>query len=191
MARPERPYARVYFDDLQRDYPDIYADDAALAAWLRLLVIAEKMWPSVPEVPRSIRPRALYSLVDAGLVERMPPHCYRIKGLDAERTRRQESARNAAGVRWQSDRNAAGNAEPMPSTRRDENETKIPPPPTRGGRRKDGTNPRQTGTEPRSNGTNPRAIGTSTRQVRKAEKRGGFPASIHDILQAAAEGKKA
>ena len=183
MARPERPYARVYFDDLQRDYPDIYADDAALAAWLRLLVVAEKMWPSVPEVPRSIRPRALYALVDAGLVERVPPHCYRIKGLDAERTRRQDSARNAAGVRWQSDSNATRNAEPMPSTRRDENETKYPSPAKRGSR--------DNGTNPRSLGTNPRANGTSPRQVRKAEKRGGFPASVHDILRAAAEGKKA
>lgn len=181
MTRVDRHYVRVYHDDLQRDYPAIYADDAALAAWLRLLVVADKMWPSIPELPRSIRPRALYTLVESGLVEQLPGHCFRIRGHDAERAKRQQSAKDAAASRWQSKGNAAGTAERMPSRAETETETEYPSPAERG-RRMDGTNPRALGTNPRANGTSPR-------QVREEQKRGGLT-SIHDILQAAAKGGK-
>jgi len=53
------------------------------------------------------------------------------------------------------------------------------PSPTGVGRRKDGTNPRALRTNPRANGHSPR-------QERAAEKRGGIPTSVHDILRRAA-----
>ena len=111
----DRKYVRVYHDDLIRDYPAVYDDDMLLASWLRLLVVADAMWPTPPELPRSIKARPLASLVEIGLVVSLPGHRYRIRGLDAERSRRQDAARNAAASRWHSKGNAPGNAEVMPS----------------------------------------------------------------------------
>lgn len=178
MSRAERPYIRIYHDDLMRDYPHVWKDDAALAAYARLLVVADKMWPTLPELPRSVKPRALAVLNQPNadgkrLVEMMPSHCYRIRGHDAERQKRQDSARNAAAERWHSGSNAGGNAEAMPKPKPSQDETNTPPPQV--GRRKDGTNPRALGTNPRANGTSPR-------QVKTAEKRGGFPKSFEQIL---------
>ena len=56
-AKPDRRYVRVYDDDLRRDYPKVWHDDRALATWLRLLSIADKMWPTIPELPRSVQAR--------------------------------------------------------------------------------------------------------------------------------------
>ena len=126
-----RPYVRVYHDALMTDYPEVYGNDGALATWLRLLVIADKMWPAPAELPRWARAKALAILTESGLVQLMPPHCFRIKGYDTERTARQDAARNAAAVRWQSGRNA----EPMPSPRPSPSPSpKDPPNPPRGAR---------------------------------------------------------
>ncbi len=182
--RPDRKYARFYYDDFIREYPAVYADDVAFSAWWRLLVMAEKMWPIQPELPRSVKPRALRTLVAAGLVMQCEQQCYRIRGLDAERTRRSGLARNAADARWNADGNAAGNAdgsadgnaENMPSTSTSTS-TSTTPPPTSRGRRINRTNPRALGTSPRQAGTSPR-------QVRESQKRG--PTRIGDILARAA-----
>lgn len=190
--RPDRKYARFYYDDFIREYPAVYADDVAFAAWGRLLVTAEKMWPIPPELPRSLKPRALRALVAAGLVEQCGQQCFRIRGLDAERTRRSGLARNAADARWNADGNAAstadGNAEVdaenMPRRVRVREETSTPPPPTNGGRRTDRTNPRAVGASPRQNGTSPRETGESPRKVREAQKRG--PSKLSEILSRAA-----
>lgn len=118
-ARTERHYVRVYHDDLMRDYPESWGDDAILATWLRLLVIADKMWPAMPELPRSVKPRPLSALVSVGLVELVGSHGYRVRGLDAERTRRRDAARNAAASRWDV-------AAAVPSTESEsETETKV------------------------------------------------------------------
>lgn len=153
MKRVERKYARFYYDEFIAEFPAIYADDAAFAAWMRLLTLAEKVWPSRPELPRSTRPSPLRKLVDAGLI-RIEGVTYRVRGLDAERLRRSGQAKAAADARWtaagNADSNAASNAdsnaETMPSTRKS---TSTPPsPPHRvGGRRKDGTNPRAVAAE--------------------------------------------
>ncbi len=126
--KTERPYVRIYHDDLMRDYPHVWKDDPALAAFDRLLVVADKMWPTLPELPRAIRPRALAILTQVSettghaLIELVQPHSFRIRGHNTERAKRQDAARNAAAMRWDSgrnaDRNATGNAESMP--RRDE-----------------------------------------------------------------------
>ena len=176
-------YSRLYHR-FSREFPEIYADDHALASWVRLLLVADASWPMRPPLPRSVRARALGCLVGAGLVI-LDGDAYTIRGLDAERTRRRDAARTGAAKRWQSERNANASATAMP--RRDEtrlDEIDTPPPPAERGRRSDGTNPRANGTAPRSTGANPRATGTSTRQVRQAQKRG--PSALSEVLRKAA-----
>lgn len=90
-----RKFARFYYSEFQRDYPDVYADDAAFAAWMRLLVIAEQAWPATPELPRSIRPKALRVLTaprERGPLVAVNGHAFAIKGFAAERSRRHEAA---------------------------------------------------------------------------------------------------
>lgn len=139
MTRQKREYARFYYDDFIREYPAIYADDAAFAAWMRLLTLAEKLWPIAPELPRHVRPAALRKLLDAKLV-RVDGMTYAIRGLDAERSRRHHLAKSAADARWSADGNADASADAMP--RQDETSTRTPLPPNGGGRRADATNPR-------------------------------------------------
>ena len=111
----DRPFVRIYHSDLIRDYPTVWDDDAALAAWLRLLVAADGSWPTPAEFPRSVKGRSVEALVKAGLVSVVGTHRYQIKGMDAERSARQDAARNAAAKRWQSGPQSRGNAEVMPS----------------------------------------------------------------------------
>lgn len=117
MARDERTYARFYYPEFIRDYPHIYTDDAAFAAWVRMFVTAEAMWPAGPELPRSVKTRILAKLTSSGLIT-TDGRTFRVRGMDAERTRRQESARKAAAMRWHSTGNASAHADAMP--RRDE-----------------------------------------------------------------------
>lgn len=175
-------YSRLYHR-FSQEFPDIWADDQALASWVRLLALADASWPMRPPLLRSARKRTLDRLVAAGLVM-VAGETYTILGLDAERNRRRDAGRTGAAKRWQSD----GNAIALP--RRDENETskdkrETPPPPAERGRRANGTNPRASGTDPRSAGANPRANGTSVRQERVAQKRG--PTALHGILTRAAQ----
>jgi hypothetical protein len=110
------PYIRVYYrviDDPR--FVGIYADNDHLATWLRLLLVADAVWPASVPVPRSARKASLTALVQAGLVEYVGNDHYRIHGLDAERNMRADSGRNAAAVRWQSARIPSPNADPMPS----------------------------------------------------------------------------
>jgi hypothetical protein len=106
----DRRSIRVYYDDLFRDYRAIYDDDAAFAAWVRLFAAADAAWPTPAELPRSVKPRALRSLTDSGLVILLPGDRYRIKGYDVERTQRQEAARRGAAKRWHSNGSADRNA---------------------------------------------------------------------------------
>jgi hypothetical protein len=177
LMKSDRRYIRVYDDDLRRDYPQVWTDDRALSTWLRLLSVADKMWPIAPELPRRVAAKPLALLVGCGLVELMPADCYRIRGHDAERIARSNAASNAAASRWHSESNADGNARVMPRRERDETRTNTPPPQV--GRRKEGTNPRAVGTNPRANGTSPR-------QEREAQKRG--PTPLHEILSAIQKG---
>ena len=91
----DRNYVRVYYNDLERDYPDVWDDNQALASYVRLLAIAEAMWPMRPGWPQ----KASAKLVDSGLLVALPRHRYTIKGLDAERNARSNAARNAAASR--------------------------------------------------------------------------------------------
>lgn len=120
----ERRFARFYYPEFKRDYPDIYADDRAFAAWMRLLVGAEEAWPAVPELPRSVRAAALRPLTECGLVE-VDGDRYSLKGFATERSRREDNARNAAAKRWHSDSNATASATAMPKRERRENEERV------------------------------------------------------------------
>lgn len=91
MAKPD-PYSRIYWR-LSDEFPAIYDDDAALAAWVRLLVIAEGAWPGAAQMPRKIKRSALKTLVDCELISMLPGDRFRVRGLDAERNRRAEAAR--------------------------------------------------------------------------------------------------
>lgn len=86
-------YIRVYssvIDDPK--FADVYPNEAAIGTWLKLLLTADAVWPASCDLPRWVRPGPLRLLVDAGIVDLLPAHRFRIHGLDAERTRRAASA---------------------------------------------------------------------------------------------------
>jgi hypothetical protein len=130
------PYSRLYHR-FGREFPAIYADDRTLATWVRLLLLADASWPMRPPLPRSVRPKPLSVLCEAGLVA-IDGDTYSVLGLDAERTRRGDAARVGAAKRWHSD----GNANAMP--RRDETSKRRDHPltPAKRGLRANGTSPR-------------------------------------------------
>lgn len=172
MARNDRRFARFYYDDFQRDYPDVYANDAAFSSWMRLLVIAERAWPAPAELPRSISQEAIDALEYFGLIVLGKRDTFSVKGHNEERTRRRAIAVAAASAKGAP--SAVPNGAPSADPRREQDENKTSTPPPQVGRRNNGTNPRATGDNPRSKGTSPR-------QKLAAEKRD--MTSIHDILE--------
>jgi len=116
-----RPYSRVYHEIVDDPaFEKVFDNDRALATWLRMLLIADAMYPV--SAPMTTRNPTVRLLIEVGLVIEKPGNRYTIRGLQAERERRSAPGRNAAAVRWQSERNA--NAMPD-ETRRDEKETSI------------------------------------------------------------------
>jgi hypothetical protein len=122
MKADER-YVRVYYS-IRSDpkFEGVYGDDAALAAWVRLLIDADAVWPAPASVPKSCKPGSYRKLTEAGILDALPGHLYRIHGLDAERDKRASHGRNAAEMRWHSTSNAramheqkSSNASPSPS----------------------------------------------------------------------------
>lgn len=108
-------YVRVYYS-IRTDpkFEAVYGDDASLAAWVRLLLDADAVWPAPASIPKSCKPGAFRRLVDAGIVDALPGHLFRVHGLDAERDKRGQSGRNAAAMRWHSARTNAADAVAMP-----------------------------------------------------------------------------
>lgn len=104
-------YARVRFsimDDPKFD--GIRENTGMLGAWTLCLVVAEMAWPSPAFRPPWVSDRQFAALVDHGLVDPTPNGCYRIHGLDAERSRRTEQARTASNARWNAPSIPASNA---------------------------------------------------------------------------------
>lgn len=102
----ERAYCRVYYtikDDPK--FEGIREDDHHLAAWLRLLMAADAIWPASPDLPASARKASVKALVDAGIVDILPGGRYRIHGLDAERGTRRDNARTSVAHRTYNERN--------------------------------------------------------------------------------------
>jgi hypothetical protein len=86
-------YSRVYWsiiDDAK--FANVYDDDRALAAWTRLLLVADMAWPASAHIPVNTRRQSVAILVGAGLIDLQAGSRYRVHGLDAERNRRKESA---------------------------------------------------------------------------------------------------
>lgn len=115
-------YSRVYWSIIDDPkFANVYDDDRALAAWLRLLLVADQAWPASAHIPTGTNAKALAILVGAGLVDVGTGRRYRIHGLDKERTARSDTGRNAAAVRWHSERTRSSDAHPVQDeTRRDE-----------------------------------------------------------------------
>ena len=91
-------YSRLYHR-LMNEYPAIYRSDQQLALYVRLLILADKFWPDRPPMPRCSG-SALRALTDAALIVVDESDCYRVRGLDAERSRRSTAARTAARSRY-------------------------------------------------------------------------------------------
>jgi len=96
----DRPFARIYYVDLARDYPDVWTDDASLAAYVRLLSMADTTWPVTPEIPRSVKRTMVERLIGSSLITVVPPYGYEVKGFNAERSARSDKASNAANARY-------------------------------------------------------------------------------------------
>lgn len=86
-------YSRVYWsivDDPK--FVSVYDSDANLAAWLRLLLIADQAHPASAHLPSNVRKSAVTELARVELIDLLPGHRYRVHGLDAERERRRIAA---------------------------------------------------------------------------------------------------
>jgi hypothetical protein len=110
-AKPvRRRFVRVYYDDLEADYgQECWHDPTGLSTYVRLLATADKAWPSLPEIPRSVRRADLAQLVACGLVMLEANHHYSVKGYAKERAGRETSAKAGATARWA--KGSPGNAE--------------------------------------------------------------------------------
>jgi hypothetical protein len=72
-------YVRVYYSVVDDErFTGVY-DTPHLATWLRLLLLADAMWPASAYVPATERKASLVVLVKAGLVELLPGGKYRIR----------------------------------------------------------------------------------------------------------------
>jgi hypothetical protein len=100
-----RTYARVYHDLVDDPkFSRVYGNDAAFGTWLRMLLLADTMYPSSAPLPRSNSSVRL--LIEVGLIQERPGNRYIVSGLEAERERRSTIGRNAVAVRWNNERNA-------------------------------------------------------------------------------------
>jgi hypothetical protein len=87
------PYSRVYWSIVDDEkFAAIYDNDRHLATWLRLLIVADAIWPASATLPATARKASVEALIKAELIDPLPGRRYRIHGLDAERGRRREAA---------------------------------------------------------------------------------------------------
>lgn len=97
----ERPYSRVYWEVRSDDrFVGIYTDNHHLSTWLRLLIGADMAWPAPADIPAGARRSSVKALCDAGLIEVLPGHLYRVHGLDRERNERSQKARESVMHRY-------------------------------------------------------------------------------------------
>jgi len=123
------PYSRIYWTVRSDDrLATIYPDDRHLATWVRLLIAADMAWPAPADLPGSVRRASLVALEAAGVIELLAGGLFRFHGLDTERGRRADAARNRTGP----DRGPSGD-HPVPKrsssrdidkTRRERDETR-------------------------------------------------------------------
>lgn len=86
------PYSRVYWSIVDDEkFVTVYDNDAHLAAWLRLLLIADQAHPASAHLPTNVRKASVKALANVGLID-VTGGRYRVRGLDAERRRRRDAA---------------------------------------------------------------------------------------------------
>lgn len=93
MTRETRRYVRLYYDDLQRDYHEVWFDPTCLSTYSRLLAGADKAWPSLAELPHAVRRRDVETLVRVGLLNVNDNGLYSLKGYQREREERADRGR--------------------------------------------------------------------------------------------------
>lgn len=114
-------YSRVYWSIIDDPkFETIYDHDAHLAAWLRLLIIADQAWPAPAHLPRGVRETSVKALTKAGLIEIQAGDRYRIHGLNAERARRRADAERIRGARNERDAMSGAQSRAVGETRIDE-----------------------------------------------------------------------
>lgn len=100
-------YVRVYYSVINDErFAAIYNDARHFGTWLQLLLIADAMYPADCPIPAYINRASFKALTECGLVEIRAHLHFKMHGLASEREMRAQSARSAAAVRWQSERNA-------------------------------------------------------------------------------------
>lgn len=112
----ESDYSRVYHTVVDEDpkFDGVYDDDRMLAAWLRLLLAADAMYPAPPPLPRWLADDVMDRLVEKRIIELIRGGNYRLTGLRPEREGRQTGnsiggkARVAGAVRDEHGRFVAG-----------------------------------------------------------------------------------
>ena len=110
MTRERAPYSRVYWSVLDdAKFDAVRSDMRHFGSWCLMLVLADMSYPSPAFVPPTVPRRSLTALADSGLIDLLAGSRYRIHGLDAERTRRSDLARDAVRHRYE-----RGTAVPAP-----------------------------------------------------------------------------
>ena len=98
MTTQTDPYTRVYYRVLN-DPKFAGMSSAAWGHWVRLLVIADGMYPAPAPVPRWVEDEPMQELVDRQIVDLEGQDYFRIHGMTGERATRSEAATFAADVR--------------------------------------------------------------------------------------------
>jgi hypothetical protein len=98
MTAQDDPYVRVYYRVLT-DEKFKPLSSSAWGHWVRMLVVADGMFPSSAPLPRWVERKPLQELVAAGIVDLDGSDYFRIHGMEPERDRRADAARFAADVK--------------------------------------------------------------------------------------------
>lgn len=101
MSAPGRRWAKAHHDLRDRLPPKVYGNDALLAAWLKLLVLGDAVWPAVADRPHTVRQRRLEELaaVDVVVLDPGESYRYRIPALDIERLDEHRQGRESVSRR--------------------------------------------------------------------------------------------
>lgn len=98
MTAQSDPYVRVYYRVLS-DGKFRGLSSAAWGQWVRLLVVADGMYPAPAPLPRWTEEEPLAELVAAGIIDLEVGDHFRVHGMVSERAGRAEAATYAADVK--------------------------------------------------------------------------------------------
>ena len=101
------PYSRIYAT-LARDHPRVWFDPPVLGWYVRLLLPADRAWPGLAELPRTVPDDVVDVLVADEVIDRVGDALYRFHGLDQERNGRRSRGYQGGVVRSSSAPRDAG-----------------------------------------------------------------------------------